>query len=163
MQLTIYRVDEFLLPMIKNHEFLRQHNWKDHIGIRHNPFTYSHDCEGITMFEKVSESPERLARFNEAMVAQDSSQVTIGIYPFAEELGKYATDDTVTIVDVGVGRGHILRQIKESSPGLKGRFILQDRDEVIEDNKKSLISHGIEAMAHDFFKPQPVKGLSMFS
>jgi len=162
MQLTIYRVDEFLLPMIKNHEFLRQHNWKDHIGIRHNPFTYSHDCEGITMFE-VSESPERLARFNEAMVAQDSSQVTIGIYPFAEELGKYATDDTVTIVDVGGGRGHILRQIKESSPGLKGRFILQDRDEVIEDNKKSLISHGIEAMAHDFFKPQPVKGLSMFS
>ncbi|KAJ9365685.1 hypothetical protein DTO280E4_654 [Paecilomyces variotii] len=136
--------DEFLVPMVKNYEFLAQNNWKDHITTRHNPYTYAHGCEGNIMFEFLSGIPSRFTRFNEAMVAQDSGQVTMGIYPFALELAKDAEDDRVTIVDVGGGRGHILQQIKENCSG----------DE--------LARTGIEAMTHDFFQPQPVKGALVY-
>lgn len=148
--------------MLRNHEFLQQHKWQNEYGVRHNPYTLVHDCKGKTIFEHVSETPKRLTRFNDAMRAADSALVTIGLYPFAEELGSLAEDDTVTVVDVGGGRGHILRQIRESAPDLKGRFILQDQESVIENNGKEVEKYGLEAMPHDFFNPQPVKGMQVF-
>lgn len=128
--------------------------------MRHNPFTYAHGCEGKTMFEFLSGIPDRFTRFNEAMVAQHSDQVIIGIYPFAQELAHDAEDDRATIIDVGGGRGHILRQIKNSCSGVKGKFILQDQAGVVAEAKDELERDGIEAMEHDFFQPQPVKGES---
>ncbi|KAJ9256884.1 hypothetical protein DTO195F2_5709 [Paecilomyces variotii] len=154
--------DELLVPMAKDYEFLAQNNWKDHITTRHNPYTYAHGCEGNTMFEFLSGIPSRFTRFNEAMVAQDSGQVTMGIYPFALELAKDAEDDRVTIVDVGGGRGHILQQIKENCSGVKGKFILQDQAGVVAEAKDELARTGIEAMTHDFFQPQPVKGALVY-
>jgi len=152
-------MDEYCPAMLRNHEFLQQHSWQNNYGVRHNPYSLVHDCEGKTIFEHVSESPKRLTRFNDAMRAADSALVTVGLYPFAEELGDLASDDGVTVVDVGGGRGHILRQIMQTARELKGRFILQDQAGVIEDNGKEIEKDGIEAMAHDFFKPQPVKGM----
>lgn len=160
---NIFRMDEYCPAMLRNHEFLQQHSWQNKYGVRHNPYSLVHDCEGKTIFEHVSESPKRLTRFNNAMRAADSALVTIGLYPFAEQLGSLASDDGVAVVDVGGGRGHILRQIKQSAPELKGRFILQDQACVLEDNGKDIQTDGIEAMAHDFFKPQPVKGIAFQS
>jgi hypothetical protein len=153
-------VDEYCPPMLRNHEFLAKHNWKNTMTLTDNPYTHVHNCTGQTMFDYISQFPERLSRLNDAMMAQDSALVVHGLYPFTQELGALARDDGVTIVDVGGGRGHILRQIRETEPGLKGRFILQDRPIVIEENGCELESHGIEPMAHDFFQAQPVKGMS---
>ncbi|PWY95090.1 O-methyltransferase [Aspergillus sclerotioniger CBS 115572] len=151
-------VDEYAPPMFQSHEFFRQKNWKHEISPRSNQYTFAHDCEGKTMFEHVAQFPDRLSRLSDAMTASDSNLPTVGIYPIAEELGPLASDDTVTLVDVGGGRGHVIRQIKESAPDLKGRFILQDEAHVIQNNGDENEKYGIEAMAHDFFQPQPVKG-----
>ncbi|GKZ34627.1 hypothetical protein AbraIFM66950_004941 [Aspergillus brasiliensis] len=153
-----FMIDEFVPPMLRNYEFLSQKNWKNEITLRSNPYTLVHNCEGKTMFEHVSKSPSSFRRCNDAMMASDSALVTMGLYPFTEELGPLASDDTVTLVDVGGGRGHVIRQIKESEPQLKGRFILQDQATVIKDNGDEVQRHGIEAMGHDFFQPQPIKG-----
>ncbi|KAM0120027.1 hypothetical protein ACP6JC_003259 [Aspergillus fumigatus] len=153
------RVDEYCPPMLRNHEFLARNNWKNTMTLTDNPYTHVHNCTGQTMFDYISQFPERLSRLNDAMMAQDSALVVHGLYPFTQELGPLARDDGVTIVDVGGGRGHILRQIRETEPDLKGRFILQDRPIVIEENGRELESHGIEPMAHDFFQLQPVKGM----
>ncbi|RAL13126.1 O-methyltransferase [Aspergillus homomorphus CBS 101889] len=155
-------VDEYCPAMLRTHEFLRRHQWQDRIGLRSNPYTLVHSCEGQTMFEHVSQSPERLTRINDAMVAEDSLLAEIGLYPFKERLGALAQADQPTIVDVGGGRGHILRQLKANTAGLGGRFILQDRASVIADNGPEMTRHGIELMAHDFFTPQPVKGALVY-
>ncbi|GAB1198414.1 hypothetical protein APSETT444_007733 [Aspergillus pseudonomiae] len=154
--------DEYFTPMLKNHEFLRRQNWQNNFRLRNNPYTFVHNCEGETMFEHISKFPDRFTTFNEAMVAQDSGLIAIGLYPFVEELSSLASEDTATIVDVGGGRGHILRQIKESAPELRGRFILQDQASVIADNGMETQPLGIEAMAHDFFQPQPIKGALVY-
>lgn len=153
-------VDEYCPAMLRTHEFLRQHQWQDRMGLRSNPYTLVHHCEGQTMFEHISQSPERLTRLNNAMVAEDSLLAEIGLYPFVERLSPLAQADQPTIVDVGGGRRHIVRQIKQNTPSLAGRFILQDRASVISDNGPEMTRHGIEPMAHDFFTPQPVKGTS---
>ncbi|GLA14676.1 hypothetical protein AnigIFM62618_001114 [Aspergillus niger] len=149
---------DFVPPMIRNCDFLRQKNWKNEITLRSNPYSLVHDCEGKTAFEHLSANPSNFRRFNESMKAADSTLVTMGLYPFTQELGPLASDDTVTLVDIGGGRGHVIRQIKETEPELKGRFILQDQASVIKDNGDEIQRHGIEAMGHDFFKPQPIKG-----
>jgi hypothetical protein len=50
-------------------------------------------------------------------------------------------------------------QIKGLIGDVKGKLILQDRPEVLDDIKKDL-GAGIEKMGHDFFTPNPVKGKS---
>ncbi|KAF7585962.1 hypothetical protein BBP40_009771 [Aspergillus hancockii] len=155
-------VDEYNPAMLRTHEFLRQHNWQNKIGLRSNPYTLAHSCEGKTMFEEIYESPERYSRLSDAMVAQDSALRADGIYPWMGELGSLATDDKPTIVDVGGGRGHVLEQIKTTAPDLKGRFILQDLPTVIETNGERLVPLGIESMAHDFFDPQPIRGALVY-
>lgn len=147
------------MPMLRNYEFLQQNNWKNEVTLRSNPYTLVHNCEGETMFEHLSKIPDRFTRFNDAMMPQDSGQASTGIYPFAQELGNLASPDRVAIVDVGGGRGHMLRWFRESAPQLKGKFILQDQANVIAENGQEIREHGIEPMVHDFFKPQPVKGM----
>lgn len=112
------------------------------------------------MFQHISSIPHKFTRFNKAMVAQDDGGLAVDMYPFANELGKDAEDGRATVIDVGGGCGHILRQIKGLAPNLKGRFILQDQPTVIEENGKAMENDGFEAMAHDFFTPQPIRGLS---
>ncbi|RAL01220.1 O-methyltransferase [Aspergillus ibericus CBS 121593] len=155
-------IDEYSPAMLRTHEFLRQQNWQHRIGLRSNPYTLVHGCEGQTMFEHISQDPVRVSRLNDAMVAEDTLLAEIGLYPFVETLGPLAQPDRATVVDVGGGRGHILRQLKQNLAGLPGRYILQDREMVIADNGSEMETDGIEPMAHDFFEAQPVKGALVY-
>ncbi|KAI9792780.1 MAG: hypothetical protein M1816_001512 [Peltula sp. TS41687] len=121
----------------------------------HNPLTRAHKLpEGGTMWSHADQDPQRCRDVNGMMEAGAQATPVLGIYPFETELGPYVEDDeTVVLVDVGGGKCHATRQIREGSPGLKSRMILQDRPLI---DEKDL--PGIEKMAHDFFPPQPVKG-----
>lgn len=144
--------------MVRLHEFLREDGFKNPTSLTNNPYTFAHDTKGKTMWEHIAKDPERARTFNYAMEAQTQASLpTVGIYPFESELGKLVeSDDTVVLVDVGGGKGQASNMIRQGCPGLKGRFILQDRPEVIADITDEL--PGIEKMPHDFFKEQPVKG-----
>lgn len=110
------------------------------------------------MWEFLGERPDRAKVFNYAMAAQsEATNWTVGIFPFGAELSKYDTDEnTPLVVDVGGGKGHVIRQIKELCPNVKGSMILQDRGDVIADITEPLPD--VKRMEHDFFTPQPVKG-----
>ena len=85
-----------------------------------------------------------------------------GFYPVQERIveGMLVVgndeEDGVAIVDVGGGMGHDLVELKRKCPELRGRFILQDLGQVIEQIPLPL--EGIEANIHDFYTEQPVKG-----
>lgn len=85
----------------------------------------------------------------------------LDIFPAEERLisssGSSPGDDEVLLVDVGGGHGHDVQKFIEKVPNRTGRLILQDQEEVISQVPKS--SH-MEAMVHDFFTPQPIKGQS---
>ena len=61
----------------------------------------------------------------------------------------------VLVVDVGGGRGNVLEDLRKHRPDLRGRLVFQDQPEVFAGIAPI---PGVEAMAYDFFTPQPIKG-----
>lgn len=91
---------------------------------------------------------------------RDGSTSWLEFYPFSERILADAEHDAraVTVVDVGGGLGHGLLEIKDKYPDMKGRLVLQDLPNTIE---QAGDGQGVfEPTAHDFFTPQPVKGES---
>lgn len=110
------------------------------------------------MWEYISERPSRLNAFNDFMEGQrvGRTQWYRG-FPVEESLSDESNDlDTVLMVDVGGGRGHDLEAFKAAFPQLPGKAIVQDLPFTIDDIKH--LAPEVEAMKHNFFDPQPVKG-----
>lgn len=142
-------------------EFFKENGYTNPNSLTKNPFTYAHQTKGLNMFEFLAQDPVRFKTFNDAMQAQTSQNIqSYGIFPFEEVYGKAnTTDDSVLLVDIGGGKGQATSAIKALCPNIKGKMILQDRPEVIEDITDPL--PGIEKMGYDFFTPQPVKGSTL--
>lgn len=65
-------------------------------------------------------------------------------------------DNDVLLVDIGGNRGHTLANFLSRWPNTAGRLIPQDLQIVLDDIKD--LNPSIEAMVHDLFTEQPVKG-----
>ena len=80
----------------------------------------------------------------------------LDFYPVEKNLGAGARPDkdAIMFVDVGGGFGQEAVALKKRHPNLPGRFVVQDLPYAI----AGLKLDGIEAMVHDFFQPQPIKG-----
>ena len=59
-------------------------------------------------------------------------------------------------VDVGGGKGHEGELVLKKYPEVRGKFVLEDMPVVIDDITE--LNPRIEKVAHDFTKPQPIKG-----
>lgn len=83
-----------------------------------------------------------------------------GFYPISERIAKgMKTDERrVAIVDIGGNVGYDLEDLKKKHPSLPGRYVLQDRPEVISTIASAM--EGVEATSYDFFTEQPIKGES---
>ena len=77
------------------------------------------------------------------------------IYPVHQNLinSAEAEASAVFCVDIGGGKGHDLDKLHNRFPILPGRLILQDLQKV---TTSSVV---FESMVHDFFQPQPIKGM----
>lgn len=84
-----------------------------------------------------------------------------GFYPVEEHLVAGLDPNAPLLVDVGGSTGHDLTEFHLKHPKVQGKLVLQDLPEVIE-KARHLVGSNIEAMEHDFFKEQPVKGSSIF-
>jgi len=154
--------DEFTPPFSKMYEFFREHGFKTPNSELVNPFCFAHQTGDKTIWQYIGQYPERLAALNSGMGAQSQAAAwTVGIFPFASELAQSKTDDdTVLLVDIGGGKGHVTTQIKELVGEIKGKVILQERPEVISEIDESL--PGVDIMEYDFFTPQPIQGALIY-
>ncbi len=136
--------------------YLAQTGYKNPTNFTDGIFQRGNKTDMIT-FDFIHGDPSRSAGFNLFMKAQRGSQTKcFGIYPFEEESKGWSAERPL-FVDVGGGSGHQTAAFKERFPNLPGRVILQDLPEPVED-AKAVVPGDVERMAHDFFKPQPIKG-----
>ena len=80
----------------------------------------------------------------------------LDVIPFGDAAASMDSPDCVVFVDIGGNIGHQCARLKAKYPNLSSRIVLQDREETIK-NAPSI--EGVEFMVHDFFTPQPVKGM----
>jgi len=101
--------------------------------------------------------PEVLDDFNTFMSTHFSGRANwLDFFPADQELiqGFHHGEGAAMFVDVGGALGHQIQMLLERYPAMPGRMVLQDLPDTI----KKVTATNMEAVAHDFFTPQPVQG-----
>jgi hypothetical protein len=141
-------------------EYFKTKTPEELIDLRKTPYSCAYGSEGKTFYEVLTETPERLNMFNKAMMQQEASLPTLGMFPFTSLKQQVeAEPERAFVVDIGGGRGQSLLLIqKETSNGFGTgtKMILQDRPVVLDTIPQEMVPD-IEKMPHDFYTPQPVK------
>ena len=115
--------------------------------------------EDQTAFSYLGSNPSSLADFNNLMAGQRYGRKDwFDFFPVQEKL-LHDFRGGPLLVDVGGSEGYELQCFKETFPSAKGDLFLQDLPVVI-DRIQNLDSDIIR-MKHDFFTPQPVKGMNL--
>ncbi|GJD03197.1 hypothetical protein ColKHC_12022 [Colletotrichum higginsianum] len=83
--------------------------------------------------------------------------------PVDKEVAQWQASDPerVLFVDIGGGMGHQCLRLRERYPDTPGRVIVQDMPITIGRIPKPM-PHGVEAMAHSFDDPQPIKNAKFY-
>ncbi|KAL8832989.1 MAG: hypothetical protein Q9170_004588 [Blastenia crenularia] len=126
---TALKVDEALL------------GYPNPTDYHHSAFQYAHRTD-LGFWEFLNEDPESKMVFDSGMRSSATiGSSAAGAYPFGRELEAVDIDAEdvvvvdVVVVDVGALRGQALEAIKAAYPSLKGRLVLQDTRDVIEEAK----------------------------
>ena len=143
--------------------YLQHTGYKNPLDCSDGPFQYAHSTD-LPLYKWIDERPVMLERFQNHMVGRREGIIKWtdhGFYPVEEKLGKDLSEDkdAVLLVDIGGGLGHDLEDFRAGYPHLRGRLVLQDLSRVAKEVVQ--INERIEVFAHDFFKPQPIKGKSI--
>lgn len=86
---------------------------------------------------------------------REGAETWLSVYPVEEETKAWNPEAPV-FVNIGGGIGHQCAEFKAQYPQVAGRVILQDLPHTID---RALQILGVENMVHNFFEPQPVKGM----
>ena len=120
-------------------------------------FEYAHGTKSI--FELLEKHPEQKKAFDDYMKSRRliNAPQWFDIYPAATKLANARKDvDAILLVDIAGGPGQEVERFKQRNPAIPGRCFLQDLPLTLQRIDK--LHEGIEAMAYDFFTPQPLKG-----
>lgn len=147
--------------MHKAPEFLEKTNYKNPADPKRGPLQYAYNTP-LPCWEWLAENPDALKRFNTFMEGSRANRPHwADFFPVQEQLLDGAVPDRPLVVDIGGGRGHDLTGFKQRFSEVKGTLVLEDLPAVIDDIKS--LDPEIKKLKHDFFTPQPVKGLSVLS
>lgn len=128
-------------------------------GEASDPF---HATFGMPLFEYFQEHHEYGQAFGDFMrVRQSKSTKWFDVYPVRAKVGEPTTSDSdVLLVDVGGGSGHWAQEFRRAIPAqdFPGRVVVQDQPSVV----SRIHVDEIEAMAYDFFTPQPIEGARLY-
>jgi hypothetical protein len=153
--------------------FKNMHNFDDYLIARgqlanarepddalHNPYTWTHKQDGVSLWAIMAQDPEKLNMFHAGMSEINIVIPVVGHFDFG--LLKTSPEETrMELVDVGGGQGSCLKRILETHPELSPKkCVLQDVSENIDAAKcdKSL-PRDLVRMVHDFQGEQPIKGI----
>ncbi|KAH8807919.1 S-adenosyl-L-methionine-dependent methyltransferase [Xylogone sp. PMI_703] len=158
-----------IIHMIKQNEvianlpsYFAEKGYKSPSDAYDSPFQYTRKTN-LHAFDWLATQPRLQHAFNVIMAMNRSAKghFWFDYLPVSSKLQAQSPSD-VLLVDVGGGAGHDLVSFKNRFPDLQGRLILQDIPIVIDDIAPGALPSGVEAMKHDFFAAQPVKGAKAY-
>lgn len=141
-------------------EYFEERNYANPSDAYDAPFQYAHGTKEH-FFEWLAHHPADQEAFNSVMTMNRrvGEAEWFEIFPAEERL--QVSPDRTLIVDIGGGVGYDMTTFKQKFPQLSGKLVVQDLPSVIGDIKSPL-PEGIDAMIHNMFDPQPVKGAKAY-
>lgn len=166
MALLSNRFDECLVAYARWPDYFRKYGYKEPRDAVDAPHPFAYGQHDKNFWDALSTVPKRLEAFNISMGTLDEMLPITGMFDFSYVM-KHASsvpEDIPLVVDVGGGKGQALKRILAECPDIPpSRLVLQDRPDVIEEKIRldEPELRGVKKMAHDFFKPQPIKGITV--
>ncbi|KAF4834412.1 O-methyltransferase [Colletotrichum tropicale] len=146
---------KFTVPMLHHMPmFLKKTNFVNPTRSRDTMFDSAFNWEG-GLFGYLEKYPEEGKGFNVVQKLSTSSQARwTSVYPCHTLLD--SDPNLPLLVDVGGSIGQDLKPFMEKYPETASRLYLQDLPSVIVDEEACQVK-GVNKLAYDFFKPQPIK------
>lgn len=145
-------------------EFLRKTKYKNPTDKDNSPWTYAANPP-LHYFKWVFLPGNELQAeaLHNCMKFKTLAKKWFETVPIAELFADFKKDDpnAVLMVDVGGNNGYDLLNFHKAWPNQPGRLIVQDLPGAIERVDKQALKP-VEALAHDFFTPQPVKAAKAY-
>jgi demethylsterigmatocystin 6-O-methyltransferase len=113
---------------------------------------FNTELPGFVWFPNQPKLFEYFQRF--MTVQRDGAVSWLSVFPFKKLLEDF--HGKTAFVDIGGGFGHQCLAVKETFPELTGKLVLQDLPQTLQ-HVPSL--DGVEVAVHNFFEPEPVKGM----
>ncbi|PHH65577.1 hypothetical protein CDD81_2012 [Ophiocordyceps australis] len=151
-----YHTFHTIIPLLQGlPSFLASRKYRDITSITDTAAQHVFDMS-LPAFSWLPTQPKRFEYLQQFMPAQPHGATWFSVYSLRPHLGD---NDDVVLVDVGGGFGHQCAQLMEAYPELKGKLVLQDMQQALE---QAPPLEGVKTMAHDFFTKQPVKGARLY-
>lgn len=138
--------------------YLAKNKYKNPTDVLDAAFHTAHNTKDH-FISFLATKPDFQRSFQTYMSGFDEGRTSwMDFYPVERELaaGARQEQDAIMFVDIGGGMGHEAVALKKRFPHLPGRYVVQDLPQIVEGQKLEL---GVESLAHDFFTPQPLKGI----
>ncbi|RYN41800.1 hypothetical protein AA0112_g1804 [Alternaria arborescens] len=138
--------------------FLRANKYQDVTDGKNTVFqpAYNTDLDTYTWF---SQNPLQMGALISYMAMEQAVRGRwLDEYPIRPQMKDW-NPELPAFVDVGGNVGHYCAMFKKRFPDIPGRIILQDLPDTL---AHSLKTPGVEAIGHDFFQPQPIKGAKFY-
>ncbi|KAL8767940.1 MAG: hypothetical protein Q9209_005728 [Squamulea sp. 1 TL-2023] len=147
--------------------FLSHTHYKNPLDSTHTVAQFAHKTDKHWFEWATKERPQQFEALNQYMATNLHAQTGIDVFPFdtilpglfGAERSTILNPDQVLFTDIGGGRGQICEAFKSRYPTLPGRIIVQDLPLTLAGVTPP---SGIEALHHDFFQPQPIKGAKIY-
>lgn len=137
--------------------FLEANKYQDITEGSKTPFQKAFNTD-LATFGYIAQQPKLFTAMQLVMTAMQSSD-WLGAFDLLDEARSSLSEPEETerpfFVDVGGGHGHQLVQLRDKYPHLKGRLVLQDLPQAVE--QLSPVD-GVQAIAQDFFEKQKTDG-----
>jgi len=155
--------DESLPALCAMPAYFDQFGLKEPTGRLDTVSAFAFGQLGRSVWDILSDHPDRLRNMMLAMVAMEQIFPSLGSYDFSWALAASKDNDRAVLVDVGGGKGQAVRAILQATPGLPAhRCVVEDLPQVVEGAKSSADSDlemaDVRFVGMDFHAEQPVKG-----
>lgn len=138
--------------------YFHKYGFKSPEDFKNVPFTFAHGAQDEDFFDLLVKDKDKLTLFNNAMTIM----AVLGLKPLGS---LYAFDqlvpneDGIALVDIGGGKGQMLKVVQEAYPVMNGKLALQDLKVVLDGGV--VVGDEVKLQVYDFFKEvQPIKGRS---
>lgn len=143
-------------------DFLKENGYKCTHNVHESPFQYGKNTN-LTYFEYIHQKPAGVRAFNDFMgLIRGGRKFWADWYDVQGQLldGFNKQPNEIFLVDVGGGNGHDVSALMKKFPQTQGHLVLQDLPTTLVPILDS-IPRGIRPMSHNFFTPQPIRGIFM--
>lgn len=157
-----------LTPYMSMPRYFDEYGRKEPQTINHVPATFAYGHPEMSVYEMIGRNPAWTKRFSRQMEAMEINMPIAGVYDFDWLVQRVQEEtaedkDRPVFVDVGGSIGQAVKAIMAENPALPpGRFVLQDRQEVI--SSPQVVNDpelgDVTKIAVDFHREQPTKGTS---